>query len=155
MCAVDELVCLVVAAEFVRCSIEVNLPFEQHGDIGHVARVDRVAVRPNVGDRLFTCLDAVKEVGHMAPDRHVPVELGNLGIEQANRFGEALMDMMENSNLPGHYLEMFERVRQKGLREALRIQRDNYGYPDEIMTKESARLKAERENLVSTTDKDG
>ena len=68
----------------------------------------------------------------------------NWGIEQANRFGEALMDMMEQSNIPGHYLELFENVRQKGLREALKIQRAKHATPDEVLDRESARLKAKK-----------
>ncbi len=97
-------------------------------------------------NKLAESIARIPPITNMFSKRAINNYFSNLGIEQANRFGEALMDMMENSNLPGHYLEMFERIRQKGLREALRIQQDNYGYPDEIMAKESARLKAEKEH---------
>lgn len=95
--------------------------------------------------KLAESIARIPPITNMFSKRAINNFFSNLGIEQANRFGEALMDMMENSNLPGHYLEMFERVRQKGLREALRAQREHYGYPDEIMARESARLKAKKE----------
>lgn len=65
-------------------------------------------------------------------------------MRQAQNFAQLLVYMTEQSALPGHYLDFFEKVRQMGLREGLCVQREQWGYPDEVMERETERLKAKK-----------
>jgi len=67
-----------------------------------------------------------------------------LGIKSEMDFGTLACFMMEHCSLPGHYLEFFDRVRKLGVSQAVKEQREKWGYPDEVLQRESARLKAKR-----------
>ena len=50
----------------------------------------------------------------------------------------------EQSSVPGHYWDFFDKVREKGFTEAYKIQREKWGYPDPVLDREIARLKAKK-----------
>lgn len=69
----------------------------------------------------------------------------NLSIKEAAHFATLLCLVTENCTLPGHYLDFFKLVREKGFTEGYKLQRAKWGYPDEVLEGEVARLRAERE----------
>jgi len=68
----------------------------------------------------------------------------SLGIKDTADFGMLACFMMEHCSLPGHYLDFFELVRKLGVSQAIKEQREKWGYPDEVLEKEQARLRAKR-----------
>lgn len=94
--------------------------------------------------KLAESIARVPPVTNMFSKRAINNYFENLGIEQANRFGRSLMEMMEQSNIPGHYFDFFDLVRRKGVTEAVKEQRGKWGYPDEVMEREIARLRQKR-----------
>lgn len=96
-------------------------------------------------NKLATSIAKIPPITNMFSKRAINNFFDNWGIEQANRFGEALMDMMENSELPGHYFDYFNKIRKHGYREGRRLQVEQYGYPDEITQQEVQRLKSKKE----------
>ena len=57
---------------------------------------------------------------------------------------KSFVRITENSMVPGHYMDFFDKVRKHGLREGLRRQRENYGTTDPVMEGEMNRLKAKK-----------
>ena len=96
--------------------------------------------------KLAESIARVPPVTNMFSKRAINNYFENLGIEQANRFGRALMEMMEQSNVPGHYFDFFDLVRRKGVTEAVKEQRGKWGYPDEVLEGEIARLRQKKGN---------
>jgi len=68
----------------------------------------------------------------------------NLGIEQAQNFGSALVMMTENSWVPGHYFDYFKLVREKGYTEGRKIHRAQFSYNDPVINREVERLRAKK-----------
>jgi enoyl-CoA hydratase/carnithine racemase len=64
----------------------------------------------------------------------------NLGIAAAKDFGYALCMITENSAVPGHYQDWYEKIAQYGFREANQRKLERYGGDDEILQRERARL---------------
>lgn len=67
-----------------------------------------------------------------------------LNMRQAQNFGQLLVYMTEQSSLPGHYLDFFELVRKKGVKQGYQEQREKWGYPDEVLDREVARLREKK-----------
>ncbi len=68
-----------------------------------------------------------------------------LGIKQFRSLGMATVVMTEESSIPGHYWDFFENlVFKKGFTAAYKEQREKWGYPDPVMDREVARLKAKK-----------
>jgi len=90
---------------------------------------------------LATSIAKVPPATHIGSKRAINNYWENQGILQAERYGAAWVNMTENSAVPGHYYDFFQKVRTMGLREALKVQREQWSYPDPIMDKEIARLR--------------
>ena len=54
-----------IVSELIAIAVEDNPPFEQHGNVGHVARIHARQMRPEIGNRFFACVDAVEKVQHV------------------------------------------------------------------------------------------
>ncbi len=94
--------------------------------------------------KLATSIARVPPATNMFSKRAINNYFEGLGIQQAKRLGSAFVRITENSMVPGHYMDFFDKVRKHGLREGLRLQRENYGTPDSVMEQEMNRLKAKK-----------
>lgn len=66
--------------------------------------------------------------------------------KEFSRIAMAYVLMTENSDVPGHYFDFFRnRVFKKGFTEAYKDQRAKWGYPDPVLDREVARLRAQKE----------
>jgi len=81
-----------------------------------------------------------------------------LGMDMAIEYCHCFTAMMERTDLPGHYHDYFNLIREKGFKEAYKTQREQYGFPDEVMEREVARqraIKEERKKLGEEREKKG
>lgn len=93
-------------------------------------------------DEMAMSIARVPVVTNMMSKRSINNYFEGLGITQANRFGGALVQMMENSRLPGHWLDFYDSIREYGMSEHLRMREEKWGAPDEVKDRERTRLKA-------------
>jgi enoyl-CoA hydratase len=96
-------------------------------------------------NKLATSIARVPPATNMFSKRAINNYFEGLGIQQAKRLGNAFVRITENSMVPGHYMDFFDKVRKHGLREGLKRQRENFGTPDPVMEKEMKRLKAKKD----------
>jgi len=76
---------------------------------------------------------------------HQYYETLGMGVKQTYLSAAAVVAMMERTSLPGHYEDLLGKVQEKGFGVAYREHRAQWGYPDEVMDQEVARLKAKKE----------
>ncbi len=87
----------------------------------------------------------VPPVTNMLSKRAINNYFENLGITETSRFASAMVAMTEASAAPGHYIDFFRNlVFKKGFTEAYKEQREKWGWPDPVLDKEVARLKAKK-----------
>jgi len=68
-----------------------------------------------------------------------------LGIRQWLDYATVICaPISEQTSLPGHYWDFFDKVREKGFRQAYTEQREKWGYADPVLDREVARLSAKK-----------
>lgn len=73
---------------------------------------------------------------------HQYYETLGMGVKQTYLSAAAVVAMMERTSLPGHYEDFLGKVRDIGFTAAYKEHRAIWSYPDPVMDKEVARLKA-------------
>jgi len=96
------------------------------------------------GQRLAESIAKVPPMTNLFSKMTVHQYYEGLGIKNWARYGSLTCLITEQSSLPGHYWDFFDIVRDKGFTEAYKIQREKWGYPDPVLDKEVARLKARK-----------
>ena len=114
----------------------------RYGLINHIYHEDKIDEEVY---KLALSIAKIPPITNMFSKRAINNYFDNLGINQANRFGTALNEMTENSRVPGHLQNLSEEIRRIGMKEALKKQYEEYSTPDDVLERESARLKAMRE----------
>ena len=96
------------------------------------------------GQRLAESIAKVPPMTNLFSKMTVHQYYDKLGIREWYDYGQLTCLVTEQSSLPGHYWDFFDIVRDKGFTEAYKIQREKWGYPDPVLDKEVARLKARK-----------
>jgi enoyl-CoA hydratase len=92
-------------------------------------------------NKLAMSIARVPPATNMFSKRAIHRYFEGLGMSNAKEIGMAFVHMTEQSAVPGHYLDFFEKVRTKGFREANKMQLEEWGGFDEVQNREVARLR--------------
>jgi enoyl-CoA hydratase/carnithine racemase len=93
-------------------------------------------------NKLALSIARVPPATNMFSKRAIHNYFEGLGIMRASALGMVFVHLTENSAVPGHYFDFFQKVRTKGFREANRQQLEKWGGFDVVQDKEVARLAA-------------
>jgi len=112
------------------------------GLITRIADEDKIEEEVN---KYATSVARVPPVTNMMSKMAVNNYFEGLGIEQAEKFGHAMVMMTENSAVPGHYFDWYDNIAKYGFREANRMQLEQYSFADEVIDRERAKLAKKKE----------
>ena len=117
---------------------------EQALNCGLITRIVPEEELEDEVNKLAESIAKVPPAVHNFTKRAINVYYEGLGIKQFEEVAMAYVHMTEVCNVPGHYHDFFDLVREVGFTEGYKRQRAKWSYPDRVMEMEVQRLKAKK-----------